>query len=287
MKNLIKFIAAIAIYVTLSSCTQSANVFNSTFGGKKIIASNTYVTKNIKVDNFEKINLAGSMNVTYVQRQGSPQVEIYTSDNIVNLLDIRVENNALCINFKKNTSVSYKKLEIKVSSENLSGVSVAGSGNFNFSKGLQTTNNFDINIAGSGNVFGNNISCKDFTISVAGSGNINTESVKCANLETSIAGSGNLTLKGIAAVNAKSSVSGSGNASLDGHCKTASFNISGSGDLYGSELEAENVSASVSGSGEIKCFATSSLKARTSGSGRIGYKGNPKLDYPPKSLYRL
>lgn len=287
MKNLIKFIAAIAITASLSSCTQSANVFNSSFGGKRIIASNTYVTKNIKVDNFEKINLAGSMNVTYTQHQGAPQVEIYTSDNIVDLLDIKVENNALRINFKKNTSVSYKKLEIKVLSENLNGVSVAGSGDFNISKGLQTSNNFSIDIAGSGNIYGNNISCKDFTISVAGSGNISAESVKCVNLKTSIAGSGDLTLKGIAAANTESSVSGSGTASLEGYSKTASFNIAGSGDLYGSELKAENVSASVSGSGEIKCFATSSLKAHTSGSGKIGYKGNPKLDYPAKSLYRL
>ena len=28
------------------------------------------------------------------------------------------------------------------------------------------------------------------------------------------------------------------------------------------------------------------LKARTSGSGKIGYKGNPELDYPKKSMLK-
>ncbi len=288
MKTLIKIIATIALAAGISSCTQSSNVFNSGFwGGKKVIASNTYVTKEIKVGNFEKINVAGSMDVTYTQRSGAPLVEIYTSDNIVDLLDIKVENNALYINFKKNTNVSYKKLEIKVSSENLNGVSVAGSGDFRFAKGLETNNNFSINVAGSGNVYGESISCKDLTVSVAGSGDIKAENIKCVNLKTSIAGSGDLILKGIIASNAESSVAGSGSASLEGYTKTASFSVAGSGDLYASELKAENVSATVSGSGEIKCFATGSLRARTSGSGKVGYKGDPKLDYPAKSLYRL
>ncbi|KAB4163808.1 DUF2807 domain-containing protein, partial [Bacteroides uniformis] len=51
--------------------------------------------------------------------------------------------------------------------------------------------------------------------------------------------------------------------------------------------EAQRVSASVAGSGSIKCFATEFLKVRTSGSGKVGYKGNPELDYPKKSLYKL
>ena len=60
-----------------------------------------------------------------------------------------------------------------------------------------------------------------------------------------------------------------------------------SGDLFAENYEAQQVNASVAGSGDIKCFATQYLKARTSGSGRIGYKGNPELDYPKKSLYKL
>ena len=65
------------------------------------------------------------------------------------------------------------------------------------------------------------------------------------------------------------------------------YSVAGSGDLLTEGYEAQRVTASVAGSGSIKCFATEFLKARTSGSGKIGYKGNPELDYPKKSLYKL
>ena len=69
--------------------------------------------------------------------------------------------------------------------------------------------------------------------------------------------------------------------------QTATYSVAGSGDLLTEGYEAQRVTASVAGSGSIKCFATEFLKARTSGSGKIGYKGNPELDYPKKSLYKL
>ena len=105
---------------------------------KTVKASRNYVTKNIKVDNFTGLNLAGSPNVTYTQKAGKPEVEVYTSDNIVDLLDINVVNNTLNIKFKKGVSVSYNKLEIRVSSETLNNISVAGSGNVELANGLKT-----------------------------------------------------------------------------------------------------------------------------------------------------
>ena len=72
-----------------------------------------------------------------------------------------------------------------------------------------------------------------------------------------------------------------------GTTQTATYSVAGSGDLLTEGYEAQRVTASVAGSGSIKCFATEFLKARTSGSGKIGYKGNPELDYPKKSLYKL
>ena len=64
--------------------------------------------------------------------------------------------------------------------------------------------------------------------------------------------------------------------------------MAGSGDLSASGLEVKSVNASVAGSGDITCHATDYLKARTTGSGSIGYKGNPKeLDLPKKNIYEL
>lgn len=203
MKTLTAIIVSGIFALSATACTCNSGLF----GGKTVKASRNYVTKNIKVDNFTGLNLAGSPNVTYTQKAGKPEVEVYTSDNIVDLLDINVVNNTLNIKFKKGVSVSYNKLEIRVSSETLNNISVAGSGNVKLANGLKTDN-----------------------------------------LKVSVAGSG---------------------------------------DLFASDLQAKRVSASVSGSGDIKCHATDFLKARTSGSGNIGYKGNPELDFPKKGLYKL
>lgn len=247
MKNLTTFVSAILLVFSTTACSQYRHTEHTgTFGGKTVKASKNYVTKNIKVDNFTGLNLAGSPDVIYTQKAGKPEVEVYTSDNIVDLLDINVANNTLNIRFKKGVNVSFNKLEIRISSETLNSISIAGAGNIELANGLKTDH---------------------LKVSIAGSGDIQGSNITCTKLKTSIAGSGT--------------------AILTGKTREASYRIAGSGDLFASDLQAERVSASVSGSGDIKCHATDFLKARTSGSGDIGYKGNPELDVPKKGLYKL
>ena len=191
------------------------------------------------------------------------------------------------IGFKKNVNVSYKKLEVRVSAETLNGISVAGSGDIFLKNGLQTDDNLTINVAGSGDIKGSGIKCNDMKVSVAGSGDINANNITCNNLKVSVAGSGDMILKNVTAAGTEASVAGSGSATITGTTQTASYSVAGSGDLLTEGYEAQRVSASVAGSGSIKCFATEFLKVRTSGSGKVGYKGNPELDYPKKSLYKL
>lgn len=267
MKNLTTFVSAILLVFSTTACSQYRHTEHTgTFGGKTVKASKNYVTKNIKVDNFTGLNLAGSPDVIYTQKAGKPEVEVYTSDNIVDLLDINVANNTLNIRFKKGVNVSFNKLEIRISSETLNSISIAGAGNIELANGLKTDH---------------------LKVSIAGSGDIQGSNITCTKLKTSIAGSGDLKLNNISATNTEVSIAGSGTAILTGKTREASYRIAGSGDLFASDLQAERVSASVSGSGDIKCHATDFLKACTSGSGDIGYKGNPELDVPKKGLYKL
>ena len=285
MKTLTAIIVSgiFALNTTACTCNYNSGLFN----GKTVKASKNYVTKAIKVDNFTGVNLAGSPDVIYTQKAGRPQVEIYTSDNIVDLLDINVANNTLNIKFKKGVSVSYNKLEIRVSSETLNNISVAGSGNVKLANGLKT-DNLKVSVAGSGDIDADNITCTgNLNVSVTGSGDIEGSNITCANLTASIAGSGDLKLDNVSAAGTEASVAGSGTAVLTGTSQEADYRVAGSGDLFASGLQAKRVSASVSGSGDIKCHATDFLKARTSGSGNIGYKGNPELDFPKKRLYKL
>ena len=277
MRTLTVIIALTVLAFSTIACSQKSNYNTSGFfNGKTVKASKNYVTKDIRVDNFTKINLAGSPDVIYTQKNGKPQVKIYTSDNIINLLDVNVKNGVLNIGFKKGTSVSYNKLEIRISSETLNGVSIAGSGDIALTNGLKT-DFFKMAIAGSGDIKANNISCTN---------NLGSD-IACTNLKASVAGSGDIKLKNIVAINTQASVAGSGTAELTGTTQEATYSVAGSGDLYASDFQAKRASANVTGSGDIKCHVTDFLKVRTSGSGSVGYKGNPELDYPKKGLYKL
>lgn len=245
MKALTTFIAIALLAFSTTACSQQHTYRSGGFGSKTVKASKNYVTKDIKVNNFTKLSVAGSPDVTYTQKSGKPTVEVYTSDNIVDLLDIRVKDNTLYIGFKKNVSVSYNKLEVRVSAEKLNGIAVAGSGD------------------------------------------INSSDITCNDLQVSVAGSGDMKLNNVTANFTKASVAGSGTAILSGSTQEAEYSVAGSGDLFASDFVAKKASASVAGSGDIKCHATDFLKVRTSGSGSVGYKGNPELDYPKKGLYKL
>lgn len=292
MKKFTTLTSIFLLTTVLSACAQSYshhfNSGNSWLGGKEVKASKNYVTKQIKVSDFNQIAVSGSLDVTYTQQSGKPKVEIYTSDNIVDLLDIYVKNGKLNLGFKKNVKVSYNKLEIRVTSEDLNAVNVAGSGDFKFTNGLKT-DQLKMNVAGSGDITASNIQCSQvFTANVAGSGDIECKQLKAADMDISVAGSGDLKIENALVTSANASVAGSGTVKISGNADKANYSVAGSGDLYANDFKVQNISASVAGSGDIKCHAVEHLKARVSGSGTIGYKGNPELDYPEKKkVYKL
>lgn len=292
MKKFTTLTSIFLLTTVLSACAQSYshhfNSGNSWLGGKEVKASKNYVTKQIKVSDFDQIAVSGSLDVTYTQQSGKPKVEIYTSDNIVDLLDIYVKNGKLNLGFKKNVKVSYNKLEIRVTSEDLNAVNVAGSGDFKFTNGLKT-DQLKMNVAGSGDITASNIQCsQEFTANVAGSGDIECKQLKAADIDISVAGSGDLKIENALVTSVNASVAGSGTVKISGSADKANYSVAGSGDLYANDFKVQNISASVAGSGDIKCHAVEHLKARVSGSGTIGYKGDPELDYPEKKkVYKL
>lgn len=292
MKKFTTLTSIFLLTTVMSACAQSYshhfNSGNSWLGGKEVKASKNYVTKQIKVSDFDQIAVSGSLDVTYTQQSGKSKVEIYTSDNIVDLLDIYVKNGKLNLGFKKNVKVSYNKLEIRVTSEDLNAVNVAGSGDFKFTNGLKT-DQLKMNVAGSGDITASNIQCsQEFTANVAGSGDIECKQLKAADMDISVAGSGDLKIENALVTSVNASVAGSGTVKISGSADKANYSVAGSGDLYANDFKVQNISASVAGSGDIKCHAVEHLKARVSGSGTIGYKGNPELDYPEKKkVYKL
>lgn len=289
MMNFKLFIAALVTTLCcVTACAQRYEHTTSTGGSikKHVKASNTYVTKEIRTADFVKIQLTGSADVTYEQRQGKPHVEVYTSDNVLEALDVIVESNVLKIGFKKGYKISYNDLKIRVQSPNIEGVYISGSGDVDLKPGIKT-NHIVLSIAGSGDIDFTDLTATDLEVTIAGSGDVEGKRVTCNALKSSIAGSGDIDLENLVAGTVKASIAGSGEVELKGTSETATYSIAGSGDIKARGLVVKRVEATTTGSGDIECHATDFLKVRTTGSGSVGYKGNPQLDVPRKNIYKL
>ena len=281
MKRFVLLLSA----MLLCTSTIFGQVF--TLGNKKVKASNVYVTKQIKIDDFDRLEVGGSMDVVYKQVKGKPSLEIYTADNIVDLVKTEVVNGTLKIGFKKGYSISYNKLIIRVSSEDINAISLAGSGSIDLANGVKT-NKMNISLAGSGDVMGKNIFCQeDLRIALSGSGDVSMQQLACNQFDVSLAGSGDVLMKDVNVHTAKVSLAGSGCVEMYGKTDKSHFELAGSGEILAAGFEAKEVNVSIAGSGDVECHATDHLKVSISGSGEVGYKGNPQLELPKRGVHKL
>lgn len=245
-------------------------IFSATscFNSPIVKGSKNYITKKENLEHFNDISMSGSANIIY-QQDSSSRIEIYGSDNIVELLETKVNGKTLNIKFKKNVNIIDKgKLEIKVFSPDLNGLTLNGSGGILFANGIHTEGDLKVTINGSGNLGGSTFDTGHLAISIHGSGDVR--------------------LKQIDSKTCSASISGSGNITLDGMTDAAKYNISGSGNIKAVALEATDVYAGISGSGNISCFVNGKLGGHVSGSGNVAYKGNPQaIDFPHKKLRKL
>lgn len=253
MKKSLSFSLMAGILLFATACSQ----------GTRIVADKNYITKEVNVGDFHGINISGSADVIYTQAN-TQKVEIYASQNIVDLIQPSVENGVLVIKLKKNVWIQNSgKLEVRVSNPEINSLSINGSGDAYLTNGVKTQ--------------------KDFTLYINGSGDINGKAISCQNLDISINGSGDVGVEQITSQECAVSINGSGDVHLSGSTQTAEFNVSGSGDIDAGNLKAVNAKAVIQGSGDISCYATGKLIARKGGSGDISYRGTPQeIDYPKK-----
>lgn len=254
----------------LSSCNLSA---------QEVVASKKNVTTRVEVGQFENITIQGSPDVIFTQKKGKPSIEIYGSDNIVPLLETVVENGTLYVRFKKNTSIrNTGELEVRVASEDLKNVKIIGSGDFILASALKT-DEFGVEIRGSGDVRGKGFTVSRLALSVQGSGDISFPDVDAGILDITVNGSGDITLSGIRTDSANMVVNGSGDISLSGTGNTASYKVNGSGDIDAAGFVVTDAKVSIAGSGNISCHATGKLEGSVRGSGEVSYKGNPEVSF--------
>jgi len=239
-------ISFIAAAMSLTACTSESNI---QAGGK-------VKTEKVNVGEFSEITVSGSQNVHFIQSD-TTSVIMRGPEEEIEEMDITCKNGALHIGKKRHGNISSlfklngsSNVDVFVSSPNMRGVTVTGSGEFEV-KGSIDTDVMNIKVAGSGDVDIKDIICNrasvkvsgsgeveigrlttaDCTISVTGSGNIDIDNAKIRRVESSVTGSGDINLGNAVIGHAESQLTGSGDIRIKGSVKSHHEKTTGSGDI--------------------------------------------------------
>ena len=252
------------------------------FGGNSqhVTASKKTVTTEVNLRAFQSIEIigCGDIDLTAAPAGTAPKGTLTMPDNFQDIVQVYVKDDVLYFKIKKGYSISISNtpLKLAVTAPMVKSMKITGSGDFDLLNDATVDHDVEFTVVGSGDIEARSITCDKLSLSISGSGDIDINKVEAKRFETLIAGSGDVEAKSVQAREVYASISGSGDIELKGKTDTAELRIAGSGDLKAHNLQARSVDASVAGSGDLTCYATESLKAFSSGSGDIRYKGDPK-----------
>jgi hypothetical protein len=177
----------------------------------------------------------------YVTQDGTNTLEIEAYENLFDIIETSITNGILNIKTTRHIDTSFPKGFLKKPV------------NIYVSMDKIT----DLTMAGSGKLLGQTeISSDALNIVCSGSGKVDLN-LKAIRLSTKLSGSGTINLKGTATEH--------------------DLILSGSGRIKAYDLITEKTKAIISGSGSANVNASKELSSRVSGSGKIRYKGDPKI----------
>jgi hypothetical protein len=184
---------------------------------------------------FERIRLQGSPDIKYTQGK-TWSVRVKAPKSIIRKVQTRVEGNCLVVSVKSGgffSSMSLKgdDVTVYVTSPDLIGVEVHGSGDFE-SKSHVDTDNLDINLKGSGDIDFYDIICDRINVSLVGSGDVEIKKVITQYSNVELVGSGDVKISQLNAKDTKLELKGSGDIKVANQkCGTVSCRLVGSGDI--------------------------------------------------------
>ncbi|MDR3117865.1 MAG: DUF2807 domain-containing protein [Mediterranea sp.] len=209
--------------------------------------SKNYITRDFKISDFDKLDLATIADVYYTQStDSSTSLQIYGSDNLVELVNVDVKDNTLFLNMKKK-NIKKADLKINIVSPSLQRIKLRGVGNFHIEGKIEATG-LIIRNEGVGNIKINDISCRELDLRAEGVGNIHIRgkaekanlvshgvgNIDAANLESksvtaTSSGVGNISCHATQSIDAK--VDGIGNISYKGNPADKRLKKSGIGSI--------------------------------------------------------
>ena len=216
-----------------------------------VVPSKQYITKKVKVGDFDGISTATSIDVVYTQTSGMQDIEVYAPDNLMEYVKIEVEEGVLKVKFQSKENPfnginirGKHQTEVRVFAPAIHTLRASSSGDIMLKNGLQTQGQVTMKSSSSGDIEGGEVVCDELIASASSSGDVILDKVEC---------------------------------------RSANLSASSSGDVEAKNLRANRVVAGASSAGDVTCYPVESLKASASSSGSVNYKGDPKdIDFHPK-----
>lgn len=193
------------------------------------------------LDQFSRINFAGSMQVIFSQGD-QYTVRVDAPQQVVDKLVIYVRSKELNICSKDNLidfdpAFSFSQVKIFVTSPNIKQIDLTGSGSMTV-KDAVTASRLDIDITGTGNMsFTGTLSCNFLDVDITGSGNLDFANVKADKIETDVTGVGNVNYSRVNAGNIGSNITGAGNITIAGDAEKHIKNVTGVGNIDDTNLK--------------------------------------------------
>lgn len=216
------------------------------WGGKK--GNGNMTTETRTTNDYKGVKCAGSMDFILVAgTEGNIKIE--GEENLLKYIITEVKGGNLIVKVENGVNLKpsrNKSIKITIPFKDINNVSLAGSGDL-WNEDVITSNNFDVSLAGSGDVI-LNIEATSVEGSLAGSGDITLKG-NTNNLTVKLAGSGDIHAFGLQSNHTVVSVAGSGDIQVVSN-ESLKARVAGSGDIeYRGNPSKEDTK--VSGSGSI------------------------------------
>ena len=180
---------------------------------------------------FERIELLGSIDVKYMQAD-SFSVLVKAPDTMMESVETRVEGNSLTVGTKPKNGWNglNGNVTVYVTSPDLIGVAVKGSGDFECKRRLDT-DTLDVELKGSGDVEFDDVICDQLRVTLQGSGDVEVDNVTAQRSELLLMGSGDIKVTFSNSGTVHSTLKGSGDIELKGDVQESQSQVRGSGDV--------------------------------------------------------
>lgn len=273
MRKTASFILAVLIVLTSPTVRASEKDGQTT----NVKGNTTYVSKQYNLKDFDKLSINGMLDVEYTQKEGKPEVTLFTSSNLLDLIIVEVNNGRLEASIKKGYNITKAKyLTLRIASPTLNEIDVKGMADIQIGKLQQE--NLSVIVSGAAEVDAAEIILsKNMTINVKGAADFDMGKLSLETLAVDVSGAGEIGIDNLKAVEVSANISGAGEMDLSGTTQKARFIMSGAGKIGAEDLVASDVEAVASGMGAVTCQAKDKIIAHKSGMGSIKYKGNPRV----------